>query len=301
MDIPPAAGPDLPPQPSAEDFVRAVLGATVRALIRNEPGVRLGLKAKHVHKARVSTRRLRSNLWTLRNLFDGDSVQRLRHELKWLGAALGSVRDTEVLFERLTKRTEELTKPDRPDARALLTRLAAERDEKHAELLIVIRSDRYVDLLEALKGLLEHPPLREAASHGEAADVVSLVRRPWKELRQAARSVSADSTDAEIHAVRILAKRCRYAAQAVAPFVGPAADTFAAACQRVQDLLGEHQDCVVAQAWLRRNALLASSREAFAAGQLAILEGQAAMAARGAWPGIWRKLDRPELRLWLSP
>lgn len=301
MKIRSEAGPDLPPKPSAEDFVRGVLGTSIRSLIRNEPGLRLGSHSKHVHKARVATRRLRSNLWTLQGLFDSDWVRQLRDELKWLGAALGGVRDTEILFERLTKRAEQLIETDRDDAHALLTRLAAERDEKRAELLIVIRSDRYLSLLDALKGAVEHPPVEESASYTQPGELVSLARRPWKKLRRAARSLAANPSDADMHAVRIRAKRCRYAAEAVALLADSGASEFASACERVQDVLGEHQDCVVAQAWLRRNALLASSREAFAAGQLAILERQAAIAARATWPAAWKALDRRELRQWMRP
>jgi CHAD domain-containing protein len=51
--------------------------------------------------------------------------------------------------------------------------------------------------------------------------------------------------------VRILAKRSRYAAEATAPLLGPAAARFAAAVADVQTVLGDHQDTVLAEEWLR--------------------------------------------------
>ena len=51
--------------------------------------------------------------------------------------------------------------------------------------------------------------------------------------------------------VRIRAKLCRYAAEAVAPVFGRQAGRFAAAISAVQAIPGDHQDTVMAEAWLR--------------------------------------------------
>jgi CHAD domain len=63
--------------------------------------------------------------------------------------------------------------------------------------------------------------------------------------------LGSDSPDTEWHAVRIRGNRCRYTAEAVAPICGQEAKRFAAAIAEVQVLRGEHQDTVVAEAWLR--------------------------------------------------
>ena len=105
-------------------------------------------------------------------------------------------------------------------------------------------------------------------------------------------------TDAELHRIRILAKRARYAAEAVAPVAGPDAASFAKAAARLQTVLGEHQDSVTAQAWLR--AAKVTGRRAFVAGELIALERIAAADARAAWPQAWQSLDRKKLRDWMS-
>ena len=65
-------------------------------------------------------------------------------------------------------------------------------------------------------------------------------------LKRAARALRSNSPDTEWHAVRIRAKHCRYAAEAVAPIYGRRAKRFTAAIAALQDLLGSHQDTVVA-------------------------------------------------------
>jgi CHAD domain-containing protein len=105
-----------------------------------------------------------------------------------------------------------------------------------------------------------------------------------------------DESDEALHATRIRAKRVRYAAEAVAPVFGKPARAFARAAATLQDVLGEHQDAVVASAWLREAA--GPTAQAFAAGQLAAIEAEAARSARAAWPSAWKTLSRKRLRFW---
>ena len=56
-----------------------------------------------VHQARVAARRLRSDLKTFSLLLEPGWVGRVRDELRWVGDALGAVRDTDVLVNTLVK------------------------------------------------------------------------------------------------------------------------------------------------------------------------------------------------------
>lgn len=107
----------------------------------------------------------------------------------------------------------------------------------------------------------------------------------------------AGDTSAELHQVRIQAKRCRYAAEAVAPIVGPAAH-FAAAVADLQTVLGDHQDTVVAESWLRE-AAAATPSGCVAGGQLIAQERSCRTELRAQWPAIWRTASSKKLRHWL--
>jgi CHAD domain-containing protein len=116
-------------------------------------------------------------------------------------------------------------------------------------------------------------------------------------LRSAVRQLPDPPTDPELHRIRILAKRARYAAEAVEPVLGSAAAGFARAAAKLQTILGEHQDSVTAQAWLRSARI--SGRRAFVAGELIAMEHVAAEDARSKWPKTWKTLDRKSLRAWM--
>jgi CHAD domain-containing protein len=124
-----------------------------------------------------------------------------------------------------------------------------------------------------------------------------LAAGPWRRLRSAVKQLPETPVDPELHRIRILAKRARYAAEAVAPVVGKAADAFARAAAKLQTILGEHQDSVTAQAWLRSARI--SGRRAFVAGELIAMEHVAAEDARAKWPEVWKALDRKSLRDWM--
>jgi CHAD domain-containing protein len=62
--------------------------------------------------------------------------------------------------------------------------------------------------------------------------------------------LSDASPDEDLHIAEIRAKRVRYAAEAISPVFGKRA-RIRRRGRALQDVLGEHQDAVVAQAWPR--------------------------------------------------
>src|SRR2546425_795562 len=199
-----------------------------------------------LHQMRVGTRRLRSDLRTFRPLLDREWADGLREELRWLGGVLGEVRDLDVMLERLHEGAGELE----GDLRALFESLERDREKARETLLGALRSARYVDLLERLVEASRSPILLPAAEEPCAKALPPLVARSWRKLASAGRALGPESPDEEFHRVRVLAKRARYGAEAIAPAIGrkrgAEAKKFARRAARLQDLLGELQDSVVA-------------------------------------------------------
>ncbi|MBK9179528.1 MAG: CYTH and CHAD domain-containing protein [Acidimicrobiales bacterium] len=291
----------LPDAPSAAEVIRAGVTAAVLRVIRHDPVVRLDADIEGVHQARVGTRRLRSDLRTFRPLLDTAWSEPLRDELSWLAGALGAVRDADVLLARLRRDAGALPEPDRPHAATLLRRLERERGSALSDLLVALDSDRYAELLDRLVDGARAPGLLPAAE-GPATEVLPpLVRGPWKKLRKAVAGLEPVPTDAELHAVRIAAKRARYAADVIAPVAGDRARAHAKALAAVQDVLGDHNDAAVAEAWLRRAVAAGVSRsQAVAAGELIALQRAEAATLRQAWPGAWAAASSRKLRSWID-
>jgi CHAD domain-containing protein len=288
---------ELDEHATVADVVRRELATSVVRLLSHDAGVRLGEDPEAVHQARVATRRVRSALRTFRDVLDPEWGGSLRDRLKQVADALGAVRDTEVLRDRLRSREPSLPEGDRKGLEELVTMLESIRDEARERLLAAIREETYVALLDELVEAAREPRvLEDAAGAAAVSELRPALERPWQHLEHAVEQAREDASDASLHAVRIRAKRARYAAEAVSAVFGKRAEAFAQAAARLQDVLGDHQDSVVARAWLREAA--EGGADAFVAGELAAIEAQAAADARAAWPKAWKALSRKRLRFW---
>jgi CHAD domain-containing protein len=281
---------------TAGELVRHAIAVSVASLMRHDPGVRLGDDTEDVHRARVATRRLRSQLRTFRTLLDTEWANALREDLSWLGGGLGSVRDRQVMAHRVRSRTVALAEDDAATVADLAAELQAESEEARARLVLDMRSDRYIDLIERLVEASRAPALIPEAQKRAAVVIPALARRDWKQLRKGVTGLSDQPGDPELHRIRILAKRVRYAAEAAEPIAGKIAARSAEAAAALQDVLGDHQDSVTAQQWLRE---IGKGPRAFVAGEVTALERETAAHDRAAWHNVWKKLDRKRLRRWM--
>lgn len=294
LPAPEVVVPHLGRDSSLRDAIRATLGRSVMKLMYGDAAIRAGEDPEGVHEARVAARRLRSDLRAFADVLETDWGERLRSELGWAGDVLGAARDAEVLVARIERSARSLD--DLGAARGIVTAL---RDDVAAtrEKLAGIASDpRYLALLDTLV-LAARSPLFRLPAGGPAADQLApVVDRAWRRLRKAADAAVTAPTDASLHRVRIRAKQARYAAESVAPLLGKPAVRFARRVTRLQDALGEHQDAVVAWAWLHDAARGAA--DAFVAGELAGLELAARHHAREHWPEAWKAVRPARPSTW---
>ncbi len=148
---------EVPAKPTMAAVVQQAIGAAVRRIVAHDPIVRLDLAPSGVHQARVSTRRLRSDLRTFEVVVEREWAEGLRDELKWLADALGAVRDSDVLGMRLQRDLAEFGARDEATGRRLLDHQRAERSDRLAGLLRMMASDRYFDLIDRLVAAAEAP------------------------------------------------------------------------------------------------------------------------------------------------
>jgi CHAD domain-containing protein len=283
------------------DLVRQATARSVAQIITHDPGARLGDDPEDVHKLRVATRRLRSDLHSFSAVLDRAGIDPIRTELGWLGGVVGAVRDTDVLSARLESRLESLPEADRGGADRLQALLESQAAEARAAMLMALRDPRYLRLLDTLVALAAAPPFRSAGklSARKSRDMASkIVRKPWRRVVDAVEALGPDPTDAQLHAVRILAKRARYAAEAAAPLLVPSATRFAAAVADLQTVLGDHQDTVLAEAWLR-HASADVPKDCPTVGKLIEMEQERRVALRDQWPAVWHKANTKKLHTWV--
>lgn len=264
--------------------VGATLGEQLGAILRSQlleleghdPGVRLGGDLEDVHKARVATRRTRALARATRPLL-GDRLDALTAGLKWLGAGLGAVRDLDVLLERLEPEVAALG-ADEPGGREILAALERDREAHRGRLLQAMSSARYLALLAAFDAAADSLPDLDDPDGAR-----KIARHALSRLRRSVERLPAEPADGELHALRIDAKRARYAAELASLGGSRGVARYVEALKRVQDVIGEHQDLVVLEERLRG---IAGTRSGVAAGRLVERGRERRAELRDAYPAV---------------
>jgi CHAD domain-containing protein len=291
---PPPAETAPPQDAPAVEHLRAYLRAQLEAIERHDPAVRVGSDPEDLHKLRVAVRRSRAALREARALLGEEEGRTLRDELKWVGGRLGPARDLDVLISRVRREVMELDGPDAVSGGKIVAQLEGEREAAQRELLDALESERYANVLALLEKVVDAPPV--------ATSDVSLARLTKREFRKLQRHVDAlgptASNDA-LHRARIQAKRLRYATELSAQLLGNKGEGVVSAAKTFQDVVGAHQDAVVAEDYLRDAARRIRGVSAgVAAGRLIERERARRAEARAGLPGAWKSLERRAKKIW---
>ena len=226
--------------------------ANEAVVLLGQPGTR---DPEGIHQLRVGVRRLRALVTVFRRVLSEDVFAFLKAELAWLQGALGPARDWDVfVLETLTPLRRRL--PEDPDLAALLEVAEARRELANQQATAALLTSRYTDLLLRVELWLDNGGWQSSAGGKNdpdrpigrfAADSLQLraaklhkLTRKWKTL-----------PEAELHEVRILAKKLRYTAeffQALYPRKMVRGQL--QAISRIQDTLGSLNDAVVTDALL---------------------------------------------------
>jgi CHAD domain-containing protein len=252
--------------------LREAFQAQVEAIRRHAPEVGPDADPEELHKLRVAIRRMRALLRAAQPLITDERAESIRQELRELGGWIGPARDADVFVSYLREETSDVD--EAPDAVAqLLARAEHDRREAYGAARMALDSEAFERLLQELEAFASSVVLRDASMNG-------LVHTEGRKLRKAMEDISAD---AALHDARIKAKRVRYAAE-----VAGSKDVVERA-KRLQDVVGEHQDAVVAEERLRA---LSEPATALLVGRLIERQRARRSSARAEVPKVWRKLAR---------
>jgi CHAD domain-containing protein len=292
---------------SAGDVVLAYLREHAARLKSLDPLVRAD-EPDAVHQMRVTTRRLRSTLQSFGKIIPRSGTAEMLTELKWLGGVLGEARDAEVLASRLAHnlRTIPAELVLGPAEARVQGHFAPIQAAARANVLAALDSARYFALRDALDELLADPPLSAGADRPAGRVLPAAARRTYRRtrrrIRHAGRTPPGRDQESAYHEVRKAAKRARYAGEAVSPALGQDARRFTKQMKKIQSVLGDHQDAVVARGVDRELGIGAhlAGENAFTFGLLYEREDQRAARLRAEAQRTWNRAPQPRFGRWSS-
>ncbi|MGH9170987.1 MAG: CHAD domain-containing protein [Acidimicrobiales bacterium] len=225
----------------------AVLRKDAAQMLSREPGTRLGDDPEDLHQMRVATRRMRAAL-SLFAAFVPVRGARLREELGWLAAVLGTVRDLDIQLQNLDGWTEHLSGDHQQALDDLSELLERHHHEARDQLLVALDSRRYERLVTGLTAMLDAGPGRRAGPARLPALVAlpDLVAGRQAAAAKAARRSHKSGILTDFHALRIRCKRLRYAIEFTGDLYPPAVKRYAKKIAALQDALGLVQDAEAA-------------------------------------------------------
>ncbi len=296
----------LKPDDRFVDSAYRVLRRHFNRMAWNEPGTRLGLDPEFLHDMRVATRRIRAALRVFRPGLPPRRVQGLVRDLRWLGRTLGEVRDLDVYLIRLQQEIGDLPGDLQPGVEHFRKLLIKRREKARQRMLQVLDSRRYDKFIFRFRRFLDlGPPNYPTASKakipvGEVAG--GIIKKRLRKVLRTGREIKKTSPDEQLHRLRIDCKRLRYVCEFFADIYGGAASKFARRVTKIQDILGVHQDAVVARSALSSFAgeisPPAGQREKvfMALGHLMAQHEGHARACRSEFAKVWKRFDRKKVR-----
>jgi len=264
--------PGLRPDEPMTEAGRKVLRFHFERMLEHEPGAHAGEDLDALHDMRVATRRQRAAFRLFAPYFKPKAIRPFGRELRTLGAHLGAVRDLDVLMEAAKAYPVELASDEADSLQPLLDLWTSQRDQARAELLTYLDGDEYAAFKESYSAFLE---TEGAGVQNPTADLPqttwvrhALPGRIWDHYSavRAYELALARASLETLHALRIAAKRLRYALEFFREVLDPSVEETIAAVVGLQDHLGQLHDADVTvgllQDFLRRGASPPPVREA---------------------------------------
>jgi len=280
------AGIPEPPGKGARRLLAAMLAEQYREILAHDPGTRLGSDPEELHDLRSAIRRLRAYLRAGRPLLDRAWADDLRASLKRAGRTLAEARDLDVMLAHIERDAAGLDEPERTGARDLLEILSERRDRAHERLVAELCAPGYVSTLNRVEVAVAAVRFDGKGSLRRAAE------KQHRRARRIATRLPDDPTDAQLHELRRAVRRSRYTAELAAACGTGGLGSYITRAKALQDVLGSHQDAVVAASVIRElDAEVHRPAGHLAAETLIRVQADHRAAARREAARAWKRAD----------
>ena len=237
----------LPADVRAVDGACQIHRALFANLLANEPGLRANFDTEFLHDFRVTLRRTRSLLGQIRRVFPAPEVEHFAAEFSWIGRVAGPPRDLDVLALALRHPRHDIPAED---AEAVTAFVAAAQAREHRALVDALDTARYRALMSDWDRFLSHPPAESEPSGNGTRPLREVVAaRAWRLSRRIADSadfINAQTPAADIHEVRIDAKKLRYLIDVTPAFYDPRdLACILGPLKKLQRVLGDFNDAQI--------------------------------------------------------
>jgi inorganic triphosphatase YgiF len=298
----------LAPEMSTEDAFVAIVGNCLDQLRANEEAVLSTEDDEAIHQFRVALRRLRAIVSAYRDLVDDDFQATISIDLRWMQRQFGPARDLDVLIAETLQPIHHRLRGQAAFDQLIETGEAARTEARRAAHL-AIENPRYVSMLIQCYRHLHSGDWRRASGRARLGAPAGDFARPLLQSRHKRLMKLGTRHQAlpepELHRLRLLAKKMRYAAEAFHSLYKPKPTRkYVASLTAIQDSLGSLNDAFVSRQLLSGLAQRLMIERGMAEADANLLQGlvlgwQTARIDRdlGDFAEVWRNFAG-EKRFW---
>jgi len=200
---------------SIHESTRRLLQFTLSILQKNEHGIKNNIDTEFLHDYRVAIRRTRSVLKQLKGIFDPQESAFFLNAFKNLGKQTNELRDSDVYLLQQESYFNYLPPFLQSPLKPFFSDIAASRKKLHKQFCRYLASSDYQSFVNkwnrfVYRESLPDPQQAPNASLSTITVAMETIKKAWKKVIRHGRHVSSETTDAELHALRIDCKKLRY-------------------------------------------------------------------------------------------
>jgi len=258
----------LEPEMAACEATREIFRTLLDALLVNEKGTRLDLDSEFLHDFRVAIRRTRAALAQLKGVISPAIRKRFRPEFSWLGSLTGPSRDLDVYLLKMPEYRNSVPQSARNHLEPLTDFLLAEKAAERKKLIAALDSKRYHNLVADWRIAIDDCPDAVTDVLGATTPIKEVAsKRVWKIYRRVLKMGTREGGPVEaevLHRLRIECKKLRYMMEFFRTLYEPKEIKGPIkVLRRLQDNLGDFNDCEVQQLKLKDFARAMMNRGGF--------------------------------------
>lgn len=239
----------LDPRARTDEALKVLLRTLVPAILDNLEGLRRDLDPEFLHDFRVAVRRTRAALGQVRKVFAAKTTRRFQRGFRWLQGATGANRDLDVHLLWLEAYQASLPSARSTALAPVHEALRRAQRRAHRQTLAAIDSQRFQRLIDSWTSFLDEPVNPRTtvanASRPVAAVAAEKILRAHRRVLRRGQRLTAASDEALFHDLRIRCKKLRYLLELFRSLYPKSLDKEIKALKKLQDCLGDFNDCCV--------------------------------------------------------
>ncbi len=232
------------------DSMSAVHQHLLKLITLNRDGVLKGYDTEFLHDFRVSVRRIRSAMSIVKNVYTKEVEAQYRVRFREMGELTGRARDMDVYLEEIEEYADILPEEMRDGLMPIRAHFEKIREREYRKLRRFIRSQEFDELMNGwnrVTGTYSETGRRGFIKTDKAAE--KALKKAYDIADTLTAQIHGETTDAQMHSMRIAFKKLRYTIEFFSQVIGGArtADVLTD-LRALQDCLGRYNDFSV-QSW----------------------------------------------------